>query len=310
MIRYILKRLLLLIPTLLAVVLIVFFIMDLTPSDPGTLILGERASKESIEAMNEELGYYDPFFVRYFRYIADMAQGDLGTSWKTGRSVFEEVANRFPVTVTLAVGAVLIGMIFGITMGILSAVKQYSALDITGTALAMALASFPAFWVGMILVLIFSLGLGWFPSFGVGSLKHYVLPWVTTSCVFIAAQLRMTRTSMLEAIRMDYVRTARAKGQKESKVITRHALRNALLPVVTVIGIEFGNLLGGTVTVEAVFSLPGVGSLILEAIRMKDVPLVLGSTVTLCTCFTLVMVVVDILYAFIDPRIKARYTRR
>ena len=176
-----------------------------------------------------------------------------------------------------------------------------------GTSFSMVLASFPGFWIGMMLIILFSLKLGWLPSFGVGSLKHFILPWFTTSCVFIASMLRMTRTSMLEAIRMDYIRTARAKGQREFVVITRHALRNALLPVVTILGMDFGALLGGTVTIETVFSIPGVGSLIIEAIRMKDIPVVVGATVTLATCFTLLMLLVDILYAFIDPRIKARY---
>ena len=310
MLRYVIKRLLMLIPTLMVVIFIVFFIMDLTPSDPGTQILGERASKESIEALNDELGYNDPFLKRYFVYVFDAFRGDLGTSWKTGRPVITEILNRFPVTFTLAAGAILIGMIVGIGLGIISAVKQYSLLDITGTALAMTLASFPAFWVGMMLIVLFSLKLKLLPSFGVGSVSHYILPWFTTSCVFIASQLRMTRTSMLEAIRMDYIRTARAKGQTERKVIMRHALRNALLPVVTILGINFGSLLGGTVTVETVFSLPGIGSLIIDSIRMKDVPLVLGATVTLSTCFTILMVLVDILYAFIDPRIKARYVKR
>ncbi len=310
MARYVVKRLLMLIPTLLVVTFIVFFIMDLTPSDPGTLILGERASQESIDALNRELGYDSPFFVRYIDYVLDALHGDLGNSWKSGRPVISEIANRFPVTLTLAAGSIAIGMILGIALGILSAVKQYSALDIAGTTLAMALASFPAFWIGMMLIVLFSLQLRLLPSYGVGSVQHYILPWITTSCVFVASQLRMTRTSMLEAIRMDYVRTARAKGQKEQVVIMRHALRNALLPVVTILGINFGSLLGGTVTVETVFSLPGIGSLIIEAIRMKDVPLVLGATVTLSTCFTLMMVIVDILYAFIDPRIKARYIKR
>lgn len=310
MAKYVVKRLLMLIPTLLVVIFIVFFIMDLTPSDPGTLILGERASQESIDKLNHELGYDAPFLFRYFEYVFDAFRGNLGNSWKTGRPVFEEITIRFPVTLTLAVGSISIGMILGITLGILSAVKQYSALDIAGTTLAMSLASFPAFWIGMMLIVLFSLQLRLLPSYGVGSIKHYILPWITTSCVFVASQLRMTRTSMLEAIRMDYIRTARAKGQKEHIVITRHALRNALLPVVTILGINFGTLLGGTVTVETVFSLPGIGSLIIESIRMKDIPLVLGATVTLSTCFTVLMVIVDILYAFIDPRIKARYVKR
>lgn len=309
MVRYVLKRVLMLIPMLFIVIFIVSFIMYLTPNDPGTLILGERATPEAKAQLNRELGYNDPFLVRYAKYVWNAFHGDLGNSWKTGTPVISEVVRRFPTTVTLAVGSILIGLVFGMTLGILSAVKQYSALDVMGTSCAMILASFPGFWIGMMLIILFSLKLGWLPSFGVGSLRHFILPWITTSCVFVASMLRMTRTSMLEAIRMDYIRTARAKGQKEFVVITRHALRNALLPVVTILGMDFGALLGGTVTIETVFSLPGVGSLIIEAIRMKDIPVVVGATVTLATCFTMLMLLVDILYAFIDPRIKARYLR-
>jgi peptide/nickel transport system permease protein len=308
--RYIAKRILMLIPTLLIIIFIVYFIMDLTPGDPGTLILGEKASQAAKDQLNEDLGYNDPFVIRYVRYIVDAAQGDLGSSWLSGRPVSNEIISRFPVTITLAAGAVLIGIVIGVPLGILSAVKQYSALDYLGTSFAMFLASFPPFWIGMMLIILFSLTWRLLPSFGVGSFKHFILPWFTTSCTFIASQMRMTRTSMLEAIRMDYIRTARAKGQTERKVVTRHALRNALLPVVTLMGMEFGALLGGTVTVETVFSLPGVGSLIIEAIRMKDIPLVVGSTVTLSICFSLLMILVDIIYAFIDPRIKARYIKR
>lgn len=307
--KYVLKRLLSLIPTVLISVFVIYFIMDLTPSDPGTLILGQSASQESIDALNESLGYNQPFLVRYAKYILGLCSGDLGTCYSTGKSVFSTVMARFPVTATLAVGAIVIGVTVGVLLGILSAVKQYSAFDIAGTTVAMILASFPAFWIGMLLILLFSLHLRWLPSYGVGSLKHYILPWITTSCAYAALQMRMTRTSMLEAIRTDYVRTARAKGQKESIVIYKHALRNALLPVVTMVGTDFGMLLGGTVTVEAVFSLPGIGSLIIDAIRMKDIPLVVGCIVILVTCFTIIMLIVDILYAFIDPRIKARYTK-
>jgi peptide/nickel transport system permease protein len=295
---------------LLVIIFIVSFIMSLTPSDPGTLILGERATPEAIRDMNHKLGYDDPFLLRYAKYVYRAMHGDLGNSWKTGNPVFQEITRRFPVTLILAAGSIIIGLVIGVTLGILSAVKQYSTLDIIGTAYAMTLASFPGFWIGMMLIMLFSLKLGWLPSFGIGSFKHYILPWFTTSCVFTASMLRMTRTSMLEAIRMDYIRTARAKGQRESVLIVRHALRNALLPIVTIAGMSFGTLLGGTVTIEAVFSIPGVGSLIIEAIRMKDIPVVVGATVTLATCFTFLMLFVDILYAYIDPRIKARYTRR
>ena len=310
MTRYVIRRILNLIPTLLAVIFIVFFITSLTPGDPGTLILGDTASKEAIYEFNESVGYNDPFIIRYLNYIIGILHGSLGSSWRTGRPVLTEVLGRLPVSATLAAGAMVFGAVIGISLGIISAVKQYSILDYTTTTIAMILASFPGFWIGMIMIVVFSLYLGWFPAFGIGSVRHYILPWITTGCAYVASLLRLTRTSMLESIRMDYIRTARAKGQKESIVVLRHALRNALLPVVTSLGMSFGVLLGGTVTIESVFSLPGVGTMIIEAIRLKDIPLVVGGTVSLCTGFTIVMVIVDISYAFIDPRIKSRYMKR
>lgn len=308
--KFVLKRLLALIPTILIIVFVVYFILDLTPSDPGHLILGQMASEEAVAAKNAELGYDKPFTVRYAKYIGILCHGSLGNSWLSGKGVFETVMARFPVTVTLAAGATLIGVVIGVALGVLAAVKQYTFWDAMGTTLAMMLASFPAFWIGMMLILLFSLKLGWLPSYGTGTFKHFILPWFTTACSFIASQLRMTRTSLLECIRMDYVRTARAKGQKEGVVICRHALRNALMPVVTMVGMNFGVLLGGTVTMEAVFTLNGVGTLILTSIRSKDIPVVIGAIVILAVCYTLVMLVVDILYGFIDPQIKARYLKR
>ena len=292
--KFVLKRLLALIPTILIIVFVVYFILDLTPSDPGHLILGQMASEEAVAAKNAELGYDKPFTVRYAKYIWDLCHGSLGNSWLSGKGVFETVMARFPVTVTLAAGATLIGVVIGVALGVLAAVKQYTFWDAMGTTLAMMLASFPAFWIGMMLILLFSLKLGWLPSYGTGTFKHFILPWFTTACSFIASQLRMTRTSLLECIRMDYVRTARAKGQKEGVVI----------------GMNFGVLLGGTVTMEAVFTLNGVGTLILTSIRSKDIPVVIGAIVILAVCYTLVMLVVDILYGFIDPQIKARYLKR
>ncbi len=310
MARYIVKRLLALIPTILIIVFVIYFILDLTPGDPGSLILGQNATAEAIAAKNEELGYNDPLLVRYVRYIFDLCRGDFGECWSRTGTVFDAVISRFPVTATLALGSTVIGVTVGMLFGILSAVKQYSVLDVGATTFAMFLSSFPAFWIGMMLIIMFALKLGWLPSYGAETLRHFILPWITCACCFVASTLRMTRTSLLEAIRMDYVRTARAKGQKESIVIFKHALRNALLPVITMMGMDFGGMLGGTVTIETVFSLPGVGTLILEGIRMKDVPLVTGSLVILAICFTSVMLIIDILYAFIDPQIKARYLKR
>ena len=216
---------------------------------------------------------------------------------------------RFPTTLKLAALGIVLAILLGVPLGIVAAVKQYSAFDIVGTAFAMFMASVPGFWLGLMLILLFSLELGILPSYGNASWLHYILPSVTLALPVAASILRRTRTTMLEAIRQDYVRTARAKGQMERKVIFRHALHNALLPVVTVAGSEFGFLLGGAVVIEQVFSINGVGKLLLEGIRMKDVPLVTGCAVFICFLFMLAMLLVDILYAYIDPRVRDRYSR-
>ena len=307
--RYIVKRILALIPMLLAITFIVFGIMELTPSDPATLILGTKATTEQKEELNEELGLDDPFLVRYGNYIKDAVQGDFGNSWRNGRPVFEEIVSRFPTTIKLAVCAIVIALIIGIPLGVLSAVKQYSIFDIIGTATSMLMASIPSFWFGLIAILIFALKLPILPSNGSDTWVHYILPSITLALPVIASMLRLTRTTMLETIRSDYVRTARAKGQVERIVVFKHALKNALLPVITSAGMEFGGLLGGVVTIETVFSINGVGSLVLTGIQMKDVPLVTGAALILASLYMLVMLLVDILYALIDPRIRARYTR-
>ena len=310
MYSYVLKRLLSLIPVVIGVVFIVFSIMELTPSDPGTIKLGPLAPQSSIDQINHELGYDRPFLQRFGDYLVNALQGDFGTSWVTGRPVFQDVFSRFPISLTLALFSVLTAVAFGLPIGMLSAVKQYSLGDYMSTVFALLMAAVPGFWLGLMLIVLFSLRLGWLPSFGIGSPAHFILPVVVLAIPNAAAIIRLSRTTMLETIRQDYIRTARAKGASEKTVIFKHALKNALLPVVTVIGIEFGVLLGSTVVVEAVFSMPGLGSLILSAINRKDVPQLMAAMIFLATLFTLVMVVVDIVYAFIDPRIKARYARQ
>jgi peptide/nickel transport system permease protein len=223
--------------------------------------------------------------------------------------VFQDVFSRFPISAALALFSVLTGITFGLPIGILSAIKQYSLGDYVSTVFALLMAAVPGFWLGLMMIILFSLKLGWLPSFGIGSIAHFIMPVLVLAIPNAAAIIRLSRTTMLETIRQDYIRTARAKGASEKRVIFKHALKNALLPVVTVIGVEFGVLLGSTVVVEAVFSMPGLGSLILSAINRKDVPQVLAASIFLAVLFTLVMVAVDIVYAFIDPRIKARYSK-
>ncbi|MBQ3920750.1 MAG: ABC transporter permease, partial [Firmicutes bacterium] len=285
MLRYIIKRILVILPTLLGIIFIVFGIMALTPGDPAKVILGEKATPEAIEKLTHEMGLDRPFLVRYGKYVLDLFKGDMGKSYRSGRSVLEEILTRLPTTVKLTVGSIIIAVILGIPLGILSAVKQYSFMDFAGTLIAMIAASIPAFWLSLLFILLFALKLGWLPSNGSDSFRHYILPSVSLAIPTAAGFLRLTRTQMLETIRQDYIRTARAKGQVESKVIFRHALKNALLPVVTVVGIEFGFLLGGAVICEQVYSINGLGTLIVNAIRMKDIPQVTGSALFLAFFF-------------------------
>ncbi len=309
MLKYILKRLLLMIPTIFMVIFIVYTIMSLTPSSPGRMILGEMATEEAVEQLNEELGYNEPFLVRFANYIFDILRGDFGDSYRTGRPVFEEVLQKFPVTLTIAFCSSIVMVAVGVPIGILSAVKQYSLLDYTFTISAMFLAAFPVFWFGMMLILQFSLELRWLPSSGADTWKHYIMPIITCSLPYLAIIMRLTRSTMLETIRQDYIRTARAKGANEKVVIFKHALKNALLPIITIVGMTFGLMLGGAVLTETVFTLPGLGTMIVTAIRLKDIPQVMAAIIFLCVLFSFIMLIVDLLYAAVDPRIKAMYKK-
>ncbi|MDP3178466.1 MAG: ABC transporter permease, partial [Spirochaetaceae bacterium] len=257
--------------------------------------------------LNQQLGFDRPFLVRYANYILDALRGDFGRSYITNKPVFNEIFARFPTTLTLAFLGTFVSVIIGIPLGILSAVKQYSALDIASTMIAMVMGSIPGFWFGMLMILFFSLKLGWLPSYGVGGIEHFVMPALTMGVTSAAHKLRTTRATMLETIREDYIRTARAKGAPEKVVIWTHALRNALLPIITLVGIDFAALLGGTILTESVFAMPGLGMLMLTSIRMKDLPLVMAATVFLATLFCISMLAVDILYAYVDPRLRSRY---
>ena len=310
MYRYVLKRLIMLIPIVIGVIFLVFSIMALTPSDPGTIKLGLLAPQSSIDEINHQLGYDKPFFERFGDYLIKVLQGDFGTSWTNGRPVFQDIFSRFPISLILALFSVVTAVLFGLPIGILAAVKQYSILDYVSTVAALLMAAIPGFWLGLMMIILFSQNLQWLPSFGIGSPAHYIMPIIVLAIPNAAAIIRISRTTMLETIRQDYIRTARAKGASEKRVVFKHALKNALLPVVTVIGMEFGVLLGSTVIVEAVFSLPGLGSLILNAINKKDVPQVMAAVIFLAVLFCIVMVLVDIIYAFVDPRIKARYVKQ
>ncbi len=309
MYKYVIKRILMTIPIMLLVILIVFSIMELTPGEPARNILGLMASQESVDTLTEELGLNRSFFVRLLEYVGNMFVGDFGESYKTGNPVFEAIWDRFPTSLLLAVFAVVTAALIGVPIGILSAVKQYSATDIISTVSALIMASVPSFWLGNMLILLLSVELGILPPNGVGSFAHYVMPTLCLAFPCAAQILRLTRSTMLEVIRQDYIRTAIAKGAEQKRVILIHALKNALLPVVTVLGVYFGALIGGTIIVESVFSIPGLGTLVIESIRMKDIPQVMGTIIFLAGIFCAVMVFVDIIYAYLDPRIKAKYTK-
>lgn len=305
--KYILKRILLIIPILLGVSFIVFSILSLTPGDPARLMLGVGASEEALNGLREELGLNRPFLTRYFDYMAGVFHGDFGISYRTKLPVFEEISVRFPVTLRLALLAIAVVTIFGILLGVLAAVKQHKIADYILSVFAMLAASVPSFWLGLMMTLLFALQLKWLPSYGLDSWKSYVMPVIALSLPSLAELMRMTRSTMLETIRQDYVRTARSKGVMERRMLLRHALKNALMPIITVIGSNFGSLLGGAVVIETVFSLPGIGNMIVTSIRTKDVPQVMAGTMFIALMFCLVLLVVDVAYALIDPRVRTRY---
>lgn len=307
MYRYILRRLLMLIPVIIGVTFIVYTIMFFTPGDPALIMLGETAPQEQVEKWREDMGLNDPFIVQYLRFLKNGVRGDFGRSYSTKKPVFDEVFSRFPATLKLTIAGLIVAVAIGIPVGIISATKQYSAVDSISMVLALLGVSMPNFWLGLMLILLFSVKMGLLPSGGDMGFKSLILPAITLGTGVAAIITRMTRSSMLEVIRQDYIRTARAKGVMEKKVINKHALKNALIPVVTVIGLQFGYLLGGAVLTETVFSWPGVGRLMVEAIKQKDTPMVLASVIFMSVVFSIVNLLVDILYAFLDPRIKSQY---
>ena len=304
MLKYVSKRLVYLIPVLIGIVFVVFTIMYFSPGDPAKLILGDRAPEEQVEALRHELGLDLPYHQQLFNYIKGAVQSDFGDSYQLRMPVWDIIKLRFPLTLQLTTFTMLIAVLIGVPVGILSAVKQYSVIDAFSVVFALLMASIPAFWLGMLLMLLFSLNLGWLPSSGYEGLKWLILPSVTLGFINCATIMRMTRSSMLEVVRQDFIRTARAKGAAEKRVIFKHALKNAIIPVITVVGNAFGASLGGAVVTETVFGLPGMGTQIITAIRQKDNPVVLASVIVIALAFSLVNLIVDILYTYVDPRIR------
>lgn len=307
MYKYICKRILMMIPVIIGVSLLVFLVLKMTPGDPARVVAGSEADEATVEQIREELGLNKPVLQQYVDYMLALLHGDMGTSYTTRKPVVDEILARMPTTFILAFAGVFVAVLIGIPLGIISATKQYSVLDYISTLLALGGVAMPNFWLGLMLILLFSLKLGWLPSGGGDSWTSYVLPAITLGVGATASFMRTTRSSMLEVIRQDYIRTARAKGAGEGRVVMHHALRNAMIPVITVIGLQIGTLLGGAVVNETVFSLPGLGTLMINAINQKNEPVVLGCLITFAIIFSLVNLLIDILYAFIDPRIKSQY---
>lgn len=310
MLKYILNRLLQLIPVIIGASMVVFLIVSLGTDDPVIMLLADSDADEmTIEMTRKELGLDKPLIIQFFNYMKGLAKGDLGKSYKTGKSVFEEYMLRFPATLKLAFFSMFVSLSISIPIGIISAVKQYSWFDNVGMTVALLGVSTPNFWLGLMLIILFSVHLGWLPSGGYGGLLYVLLPAFTIGTGQAGLVARMTRSSMLEVTRQDYISTARAKGLAEKVVVLKHALRNALIPIVTVIGNQFGHSLGGALVTENIFSWPGIGRLMIEGINKRDRPVIIGCVVMLCMVISLVNLLVDILYAYIDPRVKSSMTK-
>ena len=309
MIRYVGKRLLQMIPILLAVAILVFTLMYFVPGDPVQIMLGDSATPEQIAAARTQFGLDKPYLIRLWNYLTGILHLDFGTSYTQGSSVAEELALRFPRTLTLSTLSILVTIIVGIPIGIQCAIYANKMSDKVWMFLTMLGNSMPAFWLALMLVLLFSVKLGWLPSNGTGGLEYYILPVAANSIGSLASIARQTRSSMLEVIRSDYVVTARAKGLSERKVIWNHALPNALIPIITICGSRFGFLLGGTVILETVFSIPGIGMYMVNGINSRDYPVVQGSIIYVAFIFAFIMLITDLIYAYVDPRIKAQYIR-
>jgi peptide/nickel transport system permease protein len=305
MFRFLVSRLLTAIPVLLGVSIAVFSMIHLLPGDPATIMLqGSPATKQDIENLRRQLGLDQPLYRQYFKYMSRVARGDFGTSIHTRRAVRKEILSVFPSTFQLALASMAVAIVMGILLGVAAALKQNTWLDTLSMGIALFGVSMPSFWVGILLILLFSVTLGWFPSSGIGGWKYLVLPAIALGANFSAITARLVRANLLEVLRQDYVLTARAKGLREQRVVFGHALRNALIPAVTIVGLQFGNLLGGAVVVETVFARQGIGRLAVTAIQAKDFPLIQGIILFGATIYVLVNILVDFSYVLLDPRIR------
>ena len=310
MLKFIIKRLLMLIPTMIGISLVVMIFVVITPGDPVELMSGDLLTEEEMEELRVQMGLRDPFVVRYYKYVRNVLRGDLGTSYRTHRPVLDDMLLRFPYTLLLVTVSMILSLGIGIPLGIYAATHQYTLKDNATILFTLFFVSMPNFWFALLLVQLFSVKLGWLPNAGVDQWTGWILPAVTMSLAHIASIARQTRSNMLEVIRQDYITTARAKGQTEGKIRYRHALKNAIIPVIMIVGQTFGRSLGGSMIFEVVFSIPGLGAYSVQALQMRDYPVIQSSVLILSTLFALVLLLVDIVFALVDPRIRTQYSRR
>lgn len=305
--KYVLKRILMMIPTLLAVVFIIFVLINITPGDPGRIMLGQDAAQEDVDAVNAMMHMDKPLVMRYLYYIWDALHLDFGVSLLTRQPVFSDLFEKVPVTFTLALGTMIASVLIGVPLGVIAAVKEHTLLDSSLTVISLLIAAIPSFWLSIMMILLFSVRLRLLPSSGIGSPLHYVMPILSVSIGNSAYYLRITRSAMQEALRQEYIKTARAKGASNTRAIVVHALRNALMIVVTQMTLSFVAMMGGSMLTETIFGLPGVGATILRAINMKDVPMIMASTIFVTLTLMIGLLLVDVANAFLDPRVRARY---
>ena len=307
MLRYIAKRILLLIPVLLGISLVVLVIIDLTPGDPARMLLGTQATQEQVDELREQLGLNDPLPVRYVRYIWGILHGDFGSSLKTKRPIIDEMLQRFPYTLTLVTFSIIISIFIGIPIGIYASTHQYSWKDNTAIFLSLICVSMPSFWFALLLIRFFGVQLRVLPISGVVSWKGWVLPCVAMALGLAALIARQMRSDLLEVIRQDYITTAKAKGLSRRRVIYRHALKNAMIPVIMVVGSVFGSSLGGSLITEMIYSIPGLGQYIMSSLSNRDYPVIQSGILILSTMFTVIILIVDVVFALVDPRIRSQY---
>ncbi len=303
--KYILKRILILIPTIIGVSLIVFSLLYLSPGDAAIAKAGINAPEEVIEAVRSDMGLNDPFIVQYGRYLKGIFTGfDLGNSYITNAPVTKTILSVLPNTLKLTLFSLLIAVVFGVSFGVISAIKKNTIIDSLTMLVGLIGLAMPIFWTGILLILFFSVKLKWLPSSGFSSFKYMILPALALGFQSSAVIMRMTRSSMLDVLDSDYIRTARAKGLRENRIIIIHTLKNAMIPIITVIGLQMGSLLAGSVLTETIFAIPGVGRLMVDSIKTRDYPMVLGSVMFIALCYNIISIIVDIIYSYADPKIK------